>query len=125
MNLFLAITIPFLNRPFWGATTGDYIWCGSIIVLTLLLKKPFAHFFTRVSSRIAVRFSNGKYRRLFVSLVRKPVEWLFPSFLLFFAVNFISLPLSRLTVMNFHSKNSTYRLDVGEIIEHLFFFFAI
>ena len=125
MMALLAIEIPFLNRPFWGATTGDYLWFTVIVCLTMLLKKPISRFFGLITSGIAVRFSKGKYRKLFRSLIRKPVEWLFASIAFFYAFSLISVPLSKVILLRFHRKNGLFVLNAADIIEHVFFFFAI
>ena len=37
MNILLAILPDFFGRPFGGATVGQFIWCGIIILAALLL----------------------------------------------------------------------------------------
>jgi len=126
MSLPLAlVTIPYFDRPFWGATAGDYIWCGALILLALLLKKPFSRLVASLTARIAIRFSSGKYGRLFKSLIRKPVEWLLASVLFYVAFNFISLPLSKVGLIHFNRKEKAIVLSLADVIDHLFFLFAI
>lgn len=115
----------FLSRNFWGATVGDYLAFVLIALAALLLKKPFSRLVARVSSSLATRFIGGKYRPLFRSLIRKPVEWLFAVVLLFYAFNFIEGPLNSIPLLHWHRKGSADVLHLALLIDHLFAFFAI
>lgn len=125
MNRLLTILPAFFDRPLLGATVGNFIWCGLVILIALIVKKPFSRFFAFVTAGIAVRFSNGKYRRLFRSLIRKPVEWLFAAIFFFYAFSLISVPLSRIVLLRFHKKDAPVVVNAADVIEHVFFFFGI
>lgn len=115
----------FLAQEFWGATIGDYLAFLTIVLVALLLKKPFSRLIARLSSGLATRFSGGKYRTLFRSLVRKPVEWLFAIVLLFYSLNFIEEPLNNITLLHWHSKQGYNIVRVPMLIDKLFSFFGI
>ncbi len=115
----------FLQQDFWGATIGSYLAFVLLALAALLLKKPLARLLARVTSGLATRFSGGKYRPLFRSLIRKPVEWLIAILLLFFAFNFIEGPLNSVVLLHWHRSGGTGALRAAEVIDHLFFFFAI
>jgi MscS family membrane protein len=115
----------FLGRDFWGATVGDYIAFVAIVLAALLLKKTFSIFIARVSSSLATRATGGKYRKLFRSLIRKPLEWLFAVVLFFYAFNFIEGPLNNIELLHWHRKEGESTLHLALLIDHLFAFFAI
>jgi MscS family membrane protein len=115
----------FLSRRFWGATVGDYLAFCVLILFALLLKKPFSRLVARLSSGLAMRFSKGKYRTLFRSLVRKPVEWLFAIILFFYAFNFIEQPLNSIVLLHWHNKAGENVIRAPMVIDRLFVFFAI
>jgi MscS family membrane protein len=115
----------FLSRDFWGATIGDYLAFVAIVLVALLLKKSFSIFLARFSSSLATRATGGKYRKLFRSLIRKPIEWLFAVVLFFYAFNFIEAPLNNITLLHWHRKEGESVLHLALLIDHLFAFFAI
>lgn len=115
----------FLHRDFWGATTGDYLAFALLVLIALFFKKPFSRLAAKLSSRLATRFSGGKYRILFRSLIRKPVEWLFAIILFFYAFNFIEKPLSEIPLLHWHSKKGESVVTVPMLIDRLFAFFGI
>ncbi len=115
----------FLGHDFLGATIGDYIAFAFIALAALLLKKPFARLVARITSSLATRLSGGKYRTLFRSLIRKPVEWLFAIILLFYAFNFIEVPLNSIVLLHWNGKSPGSALRASDIAEHLFAFFGI
>ncbi len=115
----------FLQQDFWGATVGDYLAFAALVLAALLLKKPLARLVARVTSSLATRFTGDKYRALFRSLIRKPVEWLIAILLLFYAFNFIERPLNSIVLLHWHRKAGEGALHAAEVIDHLFFFFAI
>lgn len=123
MNQFLAIS--FLDHTFLGARISDYCWCGGIILAALLLKRPFSKLVALLISRVAVRFSHGKYKGLFKSLLRKPIEWLFGITLSFFAFNFISIPLNKLVLLHYQRQEKAAAITLADVIDHMFLFLAI
>jgi MscS family membrane protein len=123
MNLFLLP--PFLRGSFAGASVTDYLWCGGLILFALLFKKPFSVLLARHTSGLAVRATGGKYRGLFKSLIRKPVEWLFAVVIIFIGLSHLAGPLGRLTLFHFQRKSGAIVITAASIADHLFFFFAI
>lgn len=123
--MIVLLNIPFLDKPLLGAPVSAFLWCGGIILGAFLLKRPFASILTTMGARIAVRFSDGKYRGLFKNLLRKPVEWLFAITLFFIAFNFIAVPLNKLAIMHYQRKTKSVNITLADIIDHLFLFFAI
>lgn len=114
-----------LNRELLGARISDYLWCGGIILGAFLLKRPFSKLVALLVARVAIRYSQGKYRGLFKSLVRKPIEWLFCIILSFFAFNFISAPLNKLVLLHFQRKEKAATITLADMIDHVFLFFVI
>jgi len=115
----------FLQYKLWGATSGDYIAFLLIVVVTFLFKKFFSRLLARLTAGMATRVSEGKYRKLFRALIRKPLEWLIAIFLLFIAFNFIDRPLSRIIIMSWKHKNGLDMLSLADICGYLFSFFGI
>jgi MscS family membrane protein len=115
----------FLSRDFWGATVGDYLAFVAIVLVALLFKKSFSRLIAKVSSSLATRATGGKYSKLFRSLIRKPIEWLFAVVLFFYAFNFIEAPLNSITLLHWHRKEGESTLHLAILIDHLFAFFAI
>jgi MscS family membrane protein len=119
------LTLSFLDKPFLGARISDFLWCGGIMLGALLLKRPFSIIIATLAARVAVRFSDGKYRGLFKNLVRKPIEWLFAITLFFIALNYIAVPLNKLTIMHYQRKEKAVSITLADVIDHVFLFFAI
>ncbi|MBS1614841.1 MAG: mechanosensitive ion channel family protein [Bacteroidetes bacterium] len=115
----------FLKQPLWYATTGDYLAFAAILLLTFFLKKPVSRLLARLSSGLAIRQSGSKYRGLYRSLIRKPLEWLFFVIVLFYAFNFIEEPLHRITLLRWHSKGNREVLHASALLDKLFVFFGI
>jgi MscS family membrane protein len=115
----------FLRQPFWGATPGDYIAFVAIALAAVLFKRPLAIIVARACSRLATRFSEGKYRTLFRSLVRKPLEGLISVILLFYACNFIEGPLSNIQLLHGSRKSGAHALTASDVVGHLFAFTGI
>jgi MscS family membrane protein len=115
----------FLKQPFWHAKVGDYLAFLLITLLAFLLKKPFARLLAKLTSGIATRLSGGKYRGLFRSLIRKPLEWLFAVVVLFYALNFIEAPLYRIRLLRWHGKDGHNVVRASFLLDKLFIFFGI
>jgi MscS family membrane protein len=115
----------FLKQPFWHATAGDYLAFALIVVLALLLKKPFSRLLAWMCSGLAIRASGGKYRGLFRSLIRKPLEWLFAVIAFFYAFNFIAAPLHHVKLLRWHRKGGEDVVRASFLLDKLFVFFGI
>lgn len=115
----------FLSQQFWSATVGDYLAFAVFVLAALLLKKPVAKLLARMTSKLATRFSDGKYRTLFHSLVGKPFEWLFAIILFFYAFNFIEEPLNTIVLLHWHSKGGENVVRAPVVIDKLFALFGI
>jgi len=123
MNVMLAV--PLLHKTYQGVSVTGYLWCAGLILFALLFKKPFARLVANITAGIAARAAGGKYRGLFKSLIRKPVEWLFATIVLFIALNYISGALSRITLFHFQRKSGSVGFNLADLVDHLFFFFGI
>lgn len=115
----------FLKQPFWYATSGDYLIFSAVLLLTFLLKKPVSRLLARLASGLATRHLDGRHKSLFVSLVRKPLEWLFVVIVLFYSFNLIEEPLHRITLLRWHSKGNREVLHASALLDKLFIFFGI
>ncbi len=114
----------FLDKMCWGNSVADYIWFVSLLLAALLLARPFTFQLTKVFSRVARRFSDGKYRKLFLSLVMRPLLRLIQTVLLYLAVNRLQKPFD-MVVLHRNYKNEGARIQLIDIIDHLFIFFTI
>lgn len=121
----MLLSIPFLKQSYAGATVAQYLWCLGFILVAMLFRKPFSHLVVKLTSGVAVRATNGKYRGLFKSLMRTPVGWLYVCVLCFAGLSYISIPLSRLTLFQFQQKDKQAIITAAGIADHLFFFFMI
>ncbi len=121
----LIAEVPWLQRLYWGATVADYAWCCSLALAALIFKRLFARLIAKLTSGLAARTTGGKYRGLFKSLIRKPVEWLFAIVLLFIAVSHIATPLRCVVLFRLQHRDGAVAVTAAGVIDHLFFFFAI
>lgn len=115
----------FLDQRFAGATIRDYTFFGLIALLTLLIRRPVTALICRIISKLAIRLTGGKYRRLFIGLLNRPVLGLITTGLLFFAFNRIDKPLNDISLAQFYSGLSRYDIPLSDAVHHIFLFATI
>jgi MscS family membrane protein len=114
-----------LQRPFWGATVGDYFAFLLFLMAGVLLRKPLAKGIMYLASRIIVQEHVTKNRPLFRSLLQKPLEGLILTLFLFIAFNFIEEPLSKLALFHWKRKDGAPGVTLAGLVGHVFSLMAI
>ncbi len=119
--MLLNIDGQLLNEVYFNETVANYLWFAGIIVGTLLLKKPLAAVLTRISSRLASRFSYIKHKAEIRELLFKPVERLLMVILCFVASERIA---GLLNSINLHRtaprKGNNVIVNLGDLSDHVF-----
>ncbi len=124
-KLFLSVRGDFLDAEFLGEKVSNYIWCFSIIIGTLLLKRPIANFLTYISSNLTARLNNAKLKQAIQGKIRRPIERILQVVLYYVAVNQLSALLSNSALHHFLNKKENADIRVADIVDHLFLFLFI
>jgi len=124
-QLLLAIDWNIFNHEYMGEKVSNYLWCILIIVATVALKKPVAGLLTRMSSRIAAKFSYLEHRSAVRNMLFKPVERLLQVILYFVALNQLGNLLDRVRLHHAIGKNVKLDIRLDDIADHIFLFLFI
>ena len=125
-ELLLNIDWSFFDHVYMDEKLSNYFWFAGIIIVTLLLKKPVATFITKVSSRLAERYSYIKYKDTIGPMLLKPVERLLQIVLYFVAINQLSNILDGVSLHNyFGRKKERVEVTLGDAVDHVFLFLFI
>ncbi len=124
-RLLLDIDWSFFAREYMGEKLSNYVWCVGIIVATLLLKKPVAALLTRISSRLAARFSYMQHKNAIRNMLFKPIERLLQTVLYYVAINQMDTLLDRVAIHHSFGQNEKINIRLGDVIDHVFLFLFI
>ena len=124
-SFLLNIDTRFFDRVYMDEKLSNYFWFAGIIIVTVLLKKPMAILVTRVSGRIAARYSYIKHKDTIGPMLLKPVERLLQTVLYFIAVNQLSNILDSVSLHNYTRKKGRMEVNLGEVLDHIFLFLFI
>ncbi len=116
-----------------GERVSNLAWCLGIIVATLLLKKPAAHLISRVTGSIVNRFTTGEDSKLFRKLTQRPMEMLLQTIFFYVAANQLNILLNTFVIHRYKEtidkftkiRKDTLAISFGDVVDHLFVFFAI
>ncbi len=125
MSLLLDIDWNFFDREYMGDKVSDYIWCGGIIIATLVLKRPVANLITRLSSRASSHQSVVKRRIKIRTLLLKPIQRLLQVILYYFALHQIDNFFDHFGIKHFIGMKEKIDLKLGNILDHAFLFLFI
>ena len=82
----------FLNYEFLGNSVTEYLYFLSSFLIGLLLIIPFRHFISKLLFRLFGKYNNEDDNKKFNSLLKKPLQYFLTLLVLYFSVQFISLP---------------------------------
>ena len=82
----------FLNYEFLGNSVTDYLYFLSSFLVGLLLIIPFRLFISKLLFRVFDKENNEDDNEKFNSLLKKPLQYFLTLLVLYFSVQFISLP---------------------------------
>ena len=82
----------FLNYEFLGNSVIDYLYFLSSFLVGLLLIIPFRLFISKLLFRLVDKENNEDDNEKFNSLLKKPLQYFLTLLVLYFSVQFISLP---------------------------------
>ena len=82
----------FLNYEFLGNSVTEYLYFLSSFLIGLLLIIPFRHFISKLLFRLFGKYNNEDDNKKFNSLLKKPLQYFLSLLVLYFSVQFISLP---------------------------------
>lgn len=108
-----------------GDRVSDYLWCASIILGTLILKRPMANMITRLSSTIAARVSYAKYKGKVRSMLFKPIERLLQTILYYIAIHQVDNFLDHFAIRHFIGVKAKVDIKLGDVLDHIFLFLFI
>ena len=82
----------FLNYEFLGNSITDYVYFLSSFLIGLLLIIPFRHIISKLLFRLFGKNNDKDDNEKFNSLLKKPLQYFLSLLVLYFSVQFISLP---------------------------------
>ena len=82
----------FLNYEFLGNSITDYVYFLSSFLVGLLLIIPFRLFISKLLFRLFGKDNSDNDNKKFNSLLKKPLQYFLTLLVLYFSVQFISLP---------------------------------
>jgi MscS family membrane protein len=125
IQLLLNIDMTFFDREFMGEKLLNYIWFAAIIIVTIIIKKPIAVLITRLSSRLADRYSYIKHKDTIGPMLLKPLERLLQVILYFIATEQIAGLIDGISIHNFGRRKTRVAVNLGDIFDHIFLFLFI
>jgi MscS family membrane protein len=115
----------FLDQRFWNATAGDWIAFAGLLVLAIILRRPIAGTVSWLVSRLSSKEARPRYKKLFRTLVARPLRNLITLLLFFYAFDFIARPLSRVRVLRFRRKSGYENIQATDLVDTLLNFVGI
>src|SRR4051812_29542810 len=110
MRLLLDIDWTFFSLEYRGVTMSGYLLFAGIVLITLVIKRPVAALLTRISSRVAARFSYMRHKSRIHAMLFKPIERLLQVVLYFIAAEQITPLLDSISLH--HVMLSKKRIDI-------------
>ena len=108
----------FLNYEFLGNSVTDYLYFLSSFIVGLLLIIPFRLFISKLLFRLLDKDNNEDDNEKFNSLLKKPLQYFLTLLVLYFSVQFISLP-------EFLSSTDGRDLNIVEYLDKAFNLFLL
>jgi MscS family membrane protein len=108
----------FLNYEFLGNSVTDYLYFLSSFIVGLLLIIPFRLFISKLLFRLLDKDNNEDDNEKFNSLLKKPLQYFLTLLVLYFSVQFISLP-------EFLSSTDGRDLNLVEYLDKAFNLFLL
>jgi MscS family membrane protein len=124
-HILLDIDWSIFDRTYMGEKVSNYLWFAGIAIGTFLLKKPMAALLTRVSSRLAARFSYLRHKGTIRTMLFKPMERLLQTILYFVAINQMDTLLDRVAIHHSIGTSGKINIRFGDVVDHVFYFFFI
>lgn len=114
-----------LRQPFFGGRVEDFVWCGAILLGTLLLRKPLS----RLLVAVFLLFSRSKKKEPHWvtdrKLLYRPMVALFTITGIFYAFTMVDRPLSMIRLFKVQTGRTLRYLKLSVLLEHIIAFFAI
>lgn len=124
-HILLDIDWSFFDRTYMGEKVSNYLWFAGIAISTFLLKKPMAALLTRISSRLAARFSYLRHKGTIRNMLFKPMERLLQTILYFVAINQMDTLLDRVAIHHSIGTSGKINIRFGDVVDHVFYFLFI
>jgi len=124
-NLLLDIDWRFLDYMYMGEKVSNYLLFAGITVATYFLKKPMAALVTRISSRLAARFSYMRHKGTIRNMLFKPMERLLQTILYFVAINQMDGLLDKVAIHHSIGTGGKINIRFGDVVDHVFLFLFI
>lgn len=123
--LLLDIDWKFIDTEYQGVSVQQYLQFAGIIIATLALKRPVAVLLTRISTRLAAKFSYMRHRNRIRTMLFKPIERLLLVVLFFVASEQITPLLDSISLHHIILSKKRIDITLGDVADHLFLFLFI
>lgn len=115
----------FLRQPFAYGRVEDYVWCGAILLATLLLRKPLARVLTLLFLWIGGFKKKDKHAARDRKMLYKPLVGLMSITGIFYAFTMVDRALSKVRLFKVQTGKSLRFLKLSVLLEHVILLFAI
>lgn len=117
-------------QNFWSADfihnrTGDWIIFLALVGAALFLRRPLAAWVSRIAAGFVKRTTDGRYGKLFRSLVQRPLEGLIATVLLYVALNRLVWPFDYTILHRERKDKAALDITVMDVLDKLAIFAAI
>ena len=123
--LILDIDWRFLNYVYFHQKVSDYLLFAVIVMVTFMVKKPIAGLLTRVSSRLAQKYTYIEHKETLRNMLFVPVEYLLQVIFYFIATNQLSNILNSIVFHRDLITRGNLNITLGDITDHIFLFLFI
>lgn len=115
---------------FWAAEalhnrTGDWIIFCALVAIALFLRRPIAGWVSHVAAGFVKRTTDGRYGKLFRSLVQRPLEGLMATVLIYLALNRLVWPFDYTFIHRERKDKVALDITVMDVLDKLALFTAI
>jgi len=125
LNLCLKINWQTLETRIADERLSNILWFLGIILATFIFKKSLATLVARVCFKITNRYGGKHYVQNFLTLTKRPLEWLIQTLLFYIAFGQLSILLSRYLLPHQEGYHLLQNLQVGDIVNLVFKFLLI
>jgi len=123
--VFLQAFSDFWDADFLHNRTGDWIIFGALLLTALFLRRPLAGWISGIASGAVKRTTDGRYGRLFRSLVQRPLEGLLATVLLYIALNRLVWPFDYTVLHRARAGKDPLDVTVMDLLDKLALLAAI
>ena len=123
--MFLQAFHDFWAGDFLHNRARDWIIFFGFVFAAIFLRRPLAAWIARIAAGFVKRTTDGRYGRLFRSLVQRPLEGLIATVLLYIALNQLVWPFDHTLIHRERPEKAAINVTLMDVLDKLALFTAI